>query len=243
MTELLSELRRSPVVGDREVAELLQSLQPADGRRPRASEVLAAFIAERGSGVTPPAELPPMAESSSLVVVLGGPADPKPVRHRRLTWVWAQVAAAAAVALVAVAVATSGPSRDVVVRPADSSDTVAPATAAPADTADPAPRRHHPVAPGAGSRPHLERIHSAATGPNVAPPVSTSAAASHDEASARDADDAAQPEESGDDRADETARGTDGGVDSSDGGDSSDGSDSSDGGGGDGRETPDGIDD
>jgi hypothetical protein len=30
MTELLSELRRSPVVGDREVADLLQSLQPAD---------------------------------------------------------------------------------------------------------------------------------------------------------------------------------------------------------------------
>ena len=54
MTELLSELRRSPVVGDRAVAELLDSLRPAEGSRPRASEALAAFIAERGSGVTPP---------------------------------------------------------------------------------------------------------------------------------------------------------------------------------------------
>ncbi|MDQ1598788.1 MAG: hypothetical protein QOD68_262, partial [Actinomycetota bacterium] len=44
MTDLLSELRRSPVAGDREVAELLRSLRPAAGSRPRASETLAAFI-------------------------------------------------------------------------------------------------------------------------------------------------------------------------------------------------------
>ncbi len=239
MTELLSELRRSPVAGDREVAELLHSLRPADDRCPRASEALAAFIAERGSGVTPPAEPQAPAGSSRLVVVLGRAADPKPARRRVLTGAWAQVAAAAAIALVAVAVATGGPSRDVEVRPTDSS-TVAPATTTPADRADPTPRRHHPVAPSAGSRPHRARIHpvaAAATTSTYAPPVSTSAAASRDEESAGESDDAAQPEASGDDRGDETARGTDEGADASDGGDTSDGGD------GDGRETPDSVDD
>ena len=233
MTELLSELRRSPVAGDREVAELLDSLRPAEDSRPRASEALAAFIAERGSGVTPPAELQAPAGSSSLLVVLGGAADPKPARRRVMTGAWANMAlaAAAAIVLVAVAVATGGPSRDVVVRPTDSSSTVAPATTAPADQADPTPRRHHPVAPSAGSRPHRARSHPAAATSDLAPAVSTNAPASRDEESARESDDAAQPEESGDDRGDETARGTD------------DGGDTSDGGGGDGRETPDGVDD
>ena len=223
MTGLLSELRRSPVAGDREVAELLHSLQPADGRRPRASEALAAFIAERGSVVTPPAELRAPAEDPRLLVVLGGAAEPRPARRRVLIGAWVQVAAAAAIALVALAVATSGPSRDVVVRPTDSSSTVAPATTPP-DQADPTPRRHHPVAPSAGRRPHRARIHLAATTSSLAPAVSTSAAARSDGAGARESDEAAQPEESGDDRGDETARGTDGG-------------------GGDGRETPDGVDD
>ena len=37
MTELLSELLRSPAAGDREVAELLDSLRPAEDSRPWAS--------------------------------------------------------------------------------------------------------------------------------------------------------------------------------------------------------------
>ena len=233
MTELLSELRRSPVAGDREVADLLHSLRPVDDRCPRASEALAAFIAERGSGVTALAEPQAPAGTSSLVVVLGHAADPKPARRRVLTGAWAQVAAAAAVALVAVAVATGGPSRDVVVRPTDSSS-VAPATTTPADQADPTPRRHQPVAPSAKSRPHRVRIHPAATAAttsDLAPPVPTSEAASGDEQSARGPDDAAQPESSGDDAGDETARDSDGGGDTSDGGD------------GDGQETPDSVDD
>ncbi len=238
MTELLSELRRSPVAGDRAVAELLHSLRPADDSRPRASEALAAFIAERGSGVTPPAELQAPVESPNLLVVLGRSSDAKPARQRVPAGLWAQAAAVAAVALVAVAVATGGPSRDVVVRPTDSS-TRAPATTTPADKADPTPRRHHPVAPSAGSRPHRARIHpaaTAATASNYAPPVSTSAAAS-DAESAGESDDAAQPEASGDDRGEETARGSD------EGGDPSDGGDTSDGGGGDERATPEGVDD
>jgi len=233
MTELLSELRRSPVAGDRAVAELLHSLRPADDSRPRASEALAAFIAERGSGVTPPAELQSPVESPNLLVVLGRSSDAQPARRRVPTGLWAQAAAVAAVALVAVAVATGGPSGDVVVRPTDSS-TRAPATSTPADKADPTPRRHHPVAPSAGSRPHRAQIHpaaTAATASNFAPPVSTSAATSRDAESAGESDDAAQPEASGDDRGEETARGTD------------EGGDTSDGGGGDGRATPEGVDD
>ena len=56
-------------------------------------------------------------------------------------------------------------------------------------------------------------------------------APSRDEVSARDSDDAAQPDESGDDHGDETVVST------------HDGGEASDGGGGDGRETPDGVDD
>lgn len=231
MTELLSELRRSPVAGDRAVAELLGSLRPAEDRRPRASEALAAFIAERGSGVTPRAELQVPAGQSSLLVVLGGAADPKPARRRVMTGAWANMALAAAIVLAAVAVATAGPSREVVVRPTDSSSTVAPATTAPADQADPTPRRHHSVATSAGPRPHRVRSHPAATSSVLAPSMSTHAAAGRDEESAHASGDAAQPEESGDDRGDETARGTD------------DGGDTSGDGGGDGGETPDGVDD
>jgi hypothetical protein len=239
MTELLSELLRSPVAGDREVAQLLGSLRAAEGSRPRASEALAAFIAERGSGLTTtPAELPAPAGSSSLLVVLGGAADPKPARRRVVTGAWANMAwaAAAAIVLVAVAVAPGGASRDVVVRPTDSSSTVAPATTGPADQADPTPRRHHPARPRDGSRPHRPRIHPAATASNLPPalpthPAASNAAAGRDEESARASDVGAQPEESGDDRGDETARGTD------------DGGDTSDGGAGDGRDTPDGMDD
>jgi hypothetical protein len=231
MTELLSELRRSPVAGDREVADLLDSLRPADGGRPRASEGLAVFIAERGSGVTPPAELEAPAGSPSLLVVIGGAADPKPARRRVLTGARAYVAGAAAIVVVAVGVATGGPSRNVVVRPTDSS-TVAPAPTAPADQADPTPRLHHPVAPSVGSRPHRPRIHPAATTSDLAPALSTNPAASHDSESARASDDATQPEQSGDDREDERVRGT-----------GDDGGDTSDGGGGDGRETSDGGDD
>jgi hypothetical protein len=227
MTELLSELRRSPVVGDREVADLLQSLQPADDRHPRASEALAAFIAYHGSGVTPPAELPAPAGSSGLLVVLGGATEPKPPRRRARVGVLAQVAAA--IALVAVAVATGGPSRDVVVRPADSS-TVAPAATPSADRPDPTPRRHHP-ARSAGSRPHRARVHPAATTSNPGPAVSASAAAISDGQGARESDGAAQPDRSGDAHGDETARGTE------------DGGDTSDDGGGDGGETPDGSED
>jgi hypothetical protein len=227
MTELLSELRRSPVVGDREVADLLQSLQPADDRHPRASEALAAFIAYHRSGVTPPAELPAPAGSSGLLVVLGGATEPKPRRRARVG-VLAQVAAAAAIALVAVAVATSGPSRDVVVRPADSS-TVAPAATPSADRPDPTPRRHHP-ARSAGSRPHRARVHPATTS-IPGPAVSASAAATSDGEGARESDGAAQPERSGNTHGDETARGTE------------DGGDTSDDGGGDGGETPDGSED
>ena len=112
MTDLLSELRRSPVQRDREVAELLHSLRPAAGSRPRASEALAAFIAERGSGLTPSTELREPTEGSGLLVVLSSAPEPRSARrHRVLTGVWAQAAVAAAVALVAVAVATGGPSR------------------------------------------------------------------------------------------------------------------------------------
>jgi hypothetical protein len=234
MTDLLSELRRSPVAGDREVAELLRSLRPADGSRPRASETLAAFIVERAAGVTPSAELREPAKGSSLLVVLGSAPEPRLARRRRvLTGVWAQAAAAGAIALVAVAIAAGGPSRDVVVRPTDSSSTVAPAATTPADQADPTPRRHHRVVPSVGSRPHRARTHSAATATtrsDLTPAARTSAATTGEDESARETEDTVQ--EPGVDHGDETASGTDDG-----------GSESSDGGGGDGGETPDGVDD
>jgi hypothetical protein len=232
MSDLLSELRRSPVAGDREVAELLRSLRPADGSRPRATATLAAFIAERGSGVTPSAELREPAEGSSLLVVLGSAPEPRPARRRVLTGVWAQAAVAAAIALVAVAIAAGGPSRDVVIRPTDSSSTVAPAATTPADQADPTPRRHHWVAPSVGSRPDRARTHAAATATtqsDLTPAVRTSSAATGDDESARETEDTVQ--EPGDDRGGETANNTDGGPETSDGG------------GGDGGETPDGADD
>jgi uncharacterized membrane protein YgcG len=246
MTDLLSELRQSPVQRDREVAELLHSLRPAAGSRPRASEVLAAFLAERGSGMTAATELREPTEGSTLLVVLGSAPEPGPARRRRvLTGVWAQAAVAAAVALVAVAIATGGPSRDVVVRPTDSSTTVAPATTTPADRADPTPRRHHSVAPGAGSRPHRQRTHpsvaSDGTSDHTAS-VRTSTPAVGGEQAGRDAGD--QVEEPGDDHGDETASGTGGGGETSDdGAATTESGETSDGGGGESGETPDAVDD
>jgi hypothetical protein len=235
MTDLLTELRRSPVPGDREVAELLHSLRPAAVGRPRASEALAAFIAERGSGVTPSAELPEPAGGSSLLVVLGSAPDPRPARRRVPTGVWAQAAVAAAVALVAVAVVAGGSSRDVVVRPTDTSSTVAPATTTPADQADPTPRRHPSVAPSAGSQPHRARPHPTSapdsTSDHTASLRNSSPAASG-VGTGRDTED--QVQEPDDDRGDESA-----GTSSSEDG----GGETSDGGGGDGGVTPDGVDD
>lgn len=239
---LLSELRRSPVAGDRQVAEMLHSLRPATGSSPRASEALAAFIAERGAGLAPREGLQAPAGSPSLLVVLGDGSDPKPARRRVLTGVWGHVTAAAAVALVAVAAAVSGPSRDVVVRPTDSSSTVVPAATTPADKADPTPQRHHPVAPGVGSRPHRARTHPAAT-PTTSSgrpdAVRPSATAPVDEASASESEVTAGREDSGDDRGDVSQSGTDdGGAEPSGDGAAPDGGEPSDGGGADTGETP-----
>jgi hypothetical protein len=245
MTDLLSELRRSPIPGDREVTELLRSLRPAGGSRPRASEALAAFIAQRGSGVTPSAELCEPAGGSSLLVVLGSAPEPRPRRRRVLTGMWAQAAVAAAVAIVAVTVATGGSSRDVVVRPTDSSRTVAPATTTPVDQADPTPRRHHSVAPRAGFRPHRARTHTTgdpgSTSDHTAS-LRTSTPAARGEGSGPDTED--QVQEPGDDHGDETASSTDdGGETSDDGAATTDSGETSDSGGGEGGETPDGVGD
>jgi hypothetical protein len=250
MTDLLSELRRSPVQGDREVAELLHSLRPAGGSRPRASEVLAGFIAERGSGLTSCAELREPAEGSGLLVVLGSAPEPRPARRRVLTGVWAQAAVAATVALVAVAVAAGGPSRDVVVRPGDRSTTDAPATTPPADQTDPTPRRHHPVRPSAGPRTHRATPHVAntmsdhsASGQTASVRTSTPAAGGEEDGS--ETKGTALPEESGDDRGIDGASGTEagGGATFDDGTATTDSGEMFDGGGGDGGETPDGVDD
>jgi hypothetical protein len=226
MTDLLSELRRSAVAGDREVAELLHSLRPADGDGPRASEQLAAFIAERSSGMA--AEPRPRGTDPDLLVVLGGAPVPRPARRRRvLAGVWAKAAVAAAAALVAVAVVSGGPPHDVVVRPTDVSTTAPPASAPPTGQTDPTPQRQQPVAPSAGSRPHRARIiHPAATSTtatNPAPPVRSHAAATSD-------------------RGDEPAAADEGGE-TTDEGSSSDGGETPDGGGDSAGETQDAADD
>ena len=122
------------------------------------------------------------------------PSDPKPARRRVLTRAFAQAAAAAAIALVAVAVATGGPSRDVVVRPTDSSTTVAPPAlrrrTMPTRLLDGTTRSRRAPGPdrtGRGSTPLRP--------PRRVSPrrCRTSAAPSADEESARETDHAAQP--------------------------------------------------
>ena len=200
MTDLLSELRRSPVGRDRDVAELLHSLRPAAGSCPRASETLATFIAERGSGLGPADE--PGAQQvpdPDLLVVLGGAPAPRISRRpKAVTGGWATAAVAGVVALVAVAVASGGPTHDVVVRPSDAGTTIASATALPTDRADPTPERQHPAALGAGSRPHRARSLPAArnTSDRTASALPSAAATGDDRA--REIDETAPGAEVGD---------------------------------------------
>jgi uncharacterized membrane protein YgcG len=246
MTDLLSDLRRSPVAGDRDVAALLHSLRPAAGSSPRASEPLAAFIAEHGSGLALAAE--PSARQvpdPDLLVVLGGAPAPRSSRRpRALTGGWATAAVAAVVALLAVAVASSGPTHDEVVRPTDASTTIASATALPTDQADPTPQRRHPGVLGAESRPHRARPHPAArnTSDRTAQVLPTAAATGDDER-VRETEDTAPAEERGDDSVDESGSSTDdvGGATPDDSA-VTDGGESS-GGGATGGETPDAADD
>jgi hypothetical protein len=184
--------------------------------------------------------------------VLGSAPEPPPARRRVLTGVWARAAIAAAVVLVAVAVATGGPSRDVVVRPTDSS-TVATATTPPADQADPTPRRHHPVRPSAGPRTHRARTPHGAntstmsdhTASAQTASVRTSTPAAGGEEDGSETKGTALPEESGDDRGIDGASGTEagGGATFDEGTATTDSGEMFDGAGGDGGETPDGVDD
>ncbi len=159
MTDLLAELRRSTDPADAQLARLLSGLRPPDDAPlPRAGEQLAAFLAAQGSGTTAPLapDVTPTGDPR-LVVVLGQATQP---RRRRAVLValtsggvWLKVALGAAAAVAAVAVAAgAGPSRDVVVRPADTPSPtpvtgplVRPDEGEPTPRSQPAPpvERHH----------------------------------------------------------------------------------------------------